>query len=161
MYSHLFRLQAKLLKTLAEPKRLEIIHLLREHRMTVTEIYSMMDLSQANVSQHLMVLRKAGLVESEKIGKLRYYSLVDSQILAASDSIREWLLNREHVNNRSEDFLSLEELLKPVIDPICGMQITPKTAAYSHRTDTETVYFCASGCWKQYLERLPNDDKAK
>ena len=60
MYSELFRLQANLLKVLAQPKRLEIIHLLRDQRLNVTEIYSMLDLPQANVSQHLLALRAAG-----------------------------------------------------------------------------------------------------
>ena len=80
MYSELFRLQAKLLKVLAQPKRLEIIHLLRDQRLNVSEIYSMLDLPQANVSQHLMVLREASIVTAEREGKAIYYSLATPKI---------------------------------------------------------------------------------
>ena len=56
MYSQIFELHAHLLKAIAHPRRLEIIHLLRDQELPVGDIHTMLDLPQANISQHLMVL---------------------------------------------------------------------------------------------------------
>lgn len=153
MYSELFRLQAKLLKVLAQPKRLEIIHLLRDQRLTVTEIYSMLDLPQANVSQHLMVMREAGIVAAEREGKAIHYSLANPKIIEASDAIREWLLEQQKSQvTAGELVFSMKELLLTVTDPVCGMKLSPKTAGFSTIINNKIIYFCASGCHKKYLE---------
>ena len=57
MYLEPFVQQAELLQALAHPKRLEILNLIAQKSLTVTQIYSMLDLPQANISQHLIVLR--------------------------------------------------------------------------------------------------------
>lgn len=151
MYSELFRLQAKLLKVLAQPKRLEIIHLLRDQRLNVSEIYSMLDLPQANVSQHLMVLREAGIVTAEREGKAIYYSLANPKIIEASDSIREWLLEQQKSQVTADELVfSMKELLPIVTDPVCGMRLSQKTAGFSTIYNGETIYFCASGCHKLF-----------
>lgn len=153
MYSELFRLQTKLLKVLAQPKRLEIIHLLRDQRLNVTEIFSMLDLPQANVSQHLMVMREAGIVTAEREGKTIYYSLANPKIIEASDAIRGWLLEQNPPTSvKSEDIVSLQSLLPIVTDPVCGMRLSPKTAGFSTVYKGETVYFCASGCHKLFIK---------
>lgn len=151
MYSELFRLQADLLKVLAQPKRLEIIHLLRDQRLNVTEIYSMLDLPQANVSQHLMVLREVGVVTAEREGKAIYYSLANPKIIKASDTIREWLLEQQKSQVTSDELIfSMKELLPIVTDPVCGMRLSPKTAGFSTVYNGQTIYFCASGCHKLF-----------
>jgi|CXWL01.1.fsa_nt_gi Cu+-exporting ATPase len=38
------------------------------------------------------------------------------------------------------------------IDPICGMQVMPATAAGSYYQDGETYYFCSTGCLQQFIE---------
>ena len=45
---------------------------------------------------------------------------------------------------------------KEYIDPICGMTVTPETAAakYEPADGGETVYFCAEGCKKKYVSQL-------
>ena len=53
MYHQIFAYHTKLLKAMSHPKRLEIIHLLRDQALTVSEIQSMLDLPQpilANIS---------------------------------------------------------------------------------------------------------------
>ncbi|MCC6710776.1 MAG: helix-turn-helix domain-containing protein, partial [Candidatus Pacebacteria bacterium] len=47
MYSEVFELHAQLLKALAHPKRLEIIHLIRDQELSVSDIHQMLDLPQA------------------------------------------------------------------------------------------------------------------
>ncbi len=154
MYSELFRLQAKLLKVLAQPKRLEIIHLLRDQRLNVTEIFSMLDLPQANVSQRLMVMREAGIVTAEREGKAIYYSLANLKIIEASDIIREWLLEQQPSQVTAQEAVaSIKDLLPIVTDPVCGMQLSPKTAGFSTIYQGKTIYFCASGCHKLFTKK--------
>ena len=65
-YESIYGLQASILKTLASPRRLELIHLLGESGpMEVRHIAAHFGMSQPAVSQHLSALRDAGLVEAD------------------------------------------------------------------------------------------------
>ena len=56
--------------------RQQMIQLLREHgRMTVTDIYVKLRLEQSVASQHLAILRRASVVNTERQGKYIYYSI--------------------------------------------------------------------------------------
>src|SRR5262249_59246742 len=55
-------------KALGEPRRVEILHLLRRGPRAVGEIAAEVDVSQQATSQHLAVLGKAGLVEARREG---------------------------------------------------------------------------------------------
>ena len=48
--------------------------------MTVTEIYVKLRLEQSVASQHLMILRKAGIVFTQREGKFIYYSINDKRV---------------------------------------------------------------------------------
>ena len=61
------RLQADVLKVLASPLRLEILHRLADGPLEVSRIAAAIGASQPNASQHLSVLRAAGLVDPEVI----------------------------------------------------------------------------------------------
>jgi DNA-binding transcriptional ArsR family regulator len=61
------------LKALGEPRRLEILELLRKRPHSVGEIAEQVDVSQQAVSQHLAVLDRAGLVEARKEGTRSVY----------------------------------------------------------------------------------------
>ena len=60
----IYTLQAEVLKTLASPRRIEIIHKLAEGPCEVGRLAEELGISQPNASQHLAVLRTAGLVEA-------------------------------------------------------------------------------------------------
>src|SRR3990172_2497489 len=81
MYLEVFYKHAKLLQALAHPKRLEILNLLVQKNLTVTEIYSMLDLPQANISQHLKKLRQVSAVKTKRLGKIVYYRLGSKKII--------------------------------------------------------------------------------
>jgi DNA-binding transcriptional ArsR family regulator len=66
---------AKLLKTLAEPKRLSILRLLFVESHCVQEIEKALELPQYEVSRHLGVLRRAGLVEARRDAQRTYYQV--------------------------------------------------------------------------------------
>lgn len=63
------------LKALAAPSRLKIVELLTENAYCVNALTRRLDISQPAVSQHLAVLRKAGLVAPRKIGVTVHYEL--------------------------------------------------------------------------------------
>ena len=61
------------LRALAEPRRREILGLVRDRELTVGEIASQFDVTRPAISQHLKVLREAGLVSVGREGTRRYY----------------------------------------------------------------------------------------
>jgi ArsR family transcriptional regulator len=83
------RLHANVCKGLGDPKRLMIISVLREGDRTVSEICDELGIPQANISQHLAILRDKGLVRSRKDGQWVYYSLSSPKIAEAMDLMRE------------------------------------------------------------------------
>lgn len=151
MYQRVFELHAELLKALSHPKRLEVTHLLRDKSLSVTQIQRMLDLPQANLSQHLQVLRQAGVVATEKKGKQIFYRLAHKNFARASDLLREVLIEK-HKDGPLADELTLKmtDLVPVVKDPVCGMRISPKTAAYAKKQNGATYYFCASGCYQKF-----------
>jgi DNA-binding transcriptional ArsR family regulator len=61
------------LRALAEPRRRAMLRLVRDEPRSVGEIASQFDISQQAVSQHLQVLKEAGLVAVRKQGQRRLY----------------------------------------------------------------------------------------
>ena len=62
----------------AEPNRRRILQLLATRPMTVTEIAGQFPVTRSAISQHLLLLAGAGLVEAEKNGRQRIYRVVPS-----------------------------------------------------------------------------------
>ena len=85
----LYELHASVCKGLADPKRLLIINALRDGERSVTDICEALDLPQANVSQHLAILRDKGLVVTRRDGQRIFYSLASDKIIRAVDLLRE------------------------------------------------------------------------
>jgi DNA-binding transcriptional ArsR family regulator len=71
------RQAAELLRALANEQRLMILCNLTSGELSVGELNSKVKLSQSALSQHLAVLREAGLVHTRKTGQLVFYSLAD------------------------------------------------------------------------------------
>ena len=67
---------ASKLRAIAHPMRIAIIDLLNEKpKMSVTEIYSKLDIEQASASHHLNILKNKGVLVSKREGKKIFYSL--------------------------------------------------------------------------------------
>ena len=64
------------LHALAEPRRREILGLVRDRELTVGEIAAQFEVTRPAISQHLKVLREAGLVADRREGTRRYYRAV-------------------------------------------------------------------------------------
>lgn len=73
--------EAAFFKALTNPKRLEILDALRDHPLCVGEIIQKTHLPQANISQHLMVLRKANIVAVKKVGQKKFYHVRSPQLI--------------------------------------------------------------------------------
>jgi ArsR family transcriptional regulator len=92
-----FERNAVIYKLLANPKRLEILSLLGEKEMTVTELVNAMDIRKANVSQHLAILRYLKFVTVKRIGKNAFYNIADKRI-TQQDKILDELWSSGHFN---------------------------------------------------------------
>jgi DNA-binding transcriptional ArsR family regulator len=87
-------LQAEVLRTLASPRRIEILHALARGPMEVGRLARAIGASQPNVSQHLAVMRGAGIVEAERDGREVRYRLADPDVVVACALMRSVLERR-------------------------------------------------------------------
>ena len=92
--NELYLIHAEMCKVFSNPTRLEILNLLRDKELSVTELIEKTKLSQANISQHLSIMKFKGIVISTRHGKKIYYKLTTPKIIKAFDIIREVLTER-------------------------------------------------------------------
>ncbi|BCB07890.1 transcriptional regulator [Vreelandella venusta] len=76
-----------LLKALANEKRLQILCLLAEKELSVTQINQQLELSQSALSQHLAILRRDQLVDTRRESQTIYYSLSSESAKAIIDTL--------------------------------------------------------------------------
>lgn len=96
----IFEYQAEVIKTIASPKRLEIIHALKSGEKTVTDLVKTLDIPKANVSQHLAVMRHKGVLKTRKKGVNVYYSIVNQKVVKACTLMREVLTEQMHEQSK-------------------------------------------------------------
>ncbi len=72
-------------KALMHPTRLAILEILRDGEQCVCHIEAVLGYRQAYISQHLMVLREAGLVEDRRDGARIYYQVIKPEVFALVD----------------------------------------------------------------------------
>jgi ArsR family transcriptional regulator, virulence genes transcriptional regulator len=102
----IYELQAEVLKTLANPRRLEIVHRLAEGPHEVGRLAAEMGIAQPNLSQHLALMRTAGVVEGARVGREVRYRLTDPAIVTACGLMRGVLERRLQ---RLTDLYQLDE----------------------------------------------------
>lgn len=73
---------AERLKALGDPTRLKILHALETDELSVSDILDLVGGSQANVSKHLAILRRLGIVSPRREGLHVYYRVTDSTAFA-------------------------------------------------------------------------------
>ena len=91
-----------LLRALAEPTRRAIVERLSEAPAAVGELAKPFDMSLAAVMQHLAVLEAAGIVASEKTGRVRVCRLEPGGM----DGLALWIEARRHPSERRLDRLA-------------------------------------------------------
>lgn len=78
---HNLKKAAMVLRALNHKLRQQILNLIEtENKITVTEIYVRMRLEQSVASQHLAILRRAGIVTTQRDGKFIYYTVNHKRI---------------------------------------------------------------------------------
>ena len=70
-------------RALADPKRLCVLESLAEGELSVSDLSTLVGCHVPNMSQHLAVLRSAGLVTSRRDGNTIFYRLADPRVLEA------------------------------------------------------------------------------
>lgn len=81
MKEHTLKLGTKLLKSLANEKRMEIVNALADKELSVTELLKVINLSQSSISQHLSILRIAKIVKTRRAAQTIYYSIQNPNAL--------------------------------------------------------------------------------
>lgn len=122
----LYKQLAVVTKALSNPTRLEILDLIAQGPVPVEYIAEHIDQPIANASQHLQVLKKSGLVETEKKGKYNYYQLAGKQVYDVWNSLRAiGLSSNSEIENLLNDYrnkraglktISRDELLRKMED---------------------------------------------
>ena len=117
---------SKLLKALSNPFRLEIIEMLSQGEKSVEGIVQTTNLSIANASQHLQVLKNNNIVKSRKDGHYVFYSLINDDFLSVYQHIIKYavkeiaelekIMSRQREDNKSDNAVSLDELERMIND---------------------------------------------
>ncbi len=85
---------ANIVKAMSNPHRLEILELLAQGQFSVAEIAEETDITGANASQHLQVLKQAQLVETQRDGNRVYYQLAGLSVYKAWKALRDLGIER-------------------------------------------------------------------
>ena len=93
MEARVLELQADICQTLANPKRLQIITLLKHGELSMGEMVEAMGIAKTNLSQHLSSMRQRGILIARRQGTTVYYRLASPKITEACTAMREVLVN--------------------------------------------------------------------
>ncbi len=87
-------MHAEICRTLGSPVRIEILNCLRNGEKMVGQVSEELGLRQANISQHLAVLRQTRVVMTRREGASIYYRISNPKIVQACQLMREVLLEQ-------------------------------------------------------------------
>ncbi len=106
----IFELHADICKALGHPLRIEIIDLLTEKELSFSDIIEITGGLKSNLSQHLSIMVKKGILQTKKEGKNAYFSLTTPKIAQACQLMREVLIdNLEKQKQLLENIYSYEK----------------------------------------------------
>ena len=78
---------AERFRALSEPTRIKLLDRLREGEATVLELSGAIGTTQQNVSKHLGMLHRAGIVARRKQGNFVYYSIADAGVFGLCETV--------------------------------------------------------------------------
>ncbi len=159
---------ARISKALSSPKRLELLDVLCQGEHTVEVLASDTNLSVANASQHLQILRFARLVEAEKQGLYVIYRLADPQVCDLLSALRTLAETRlAEIEQITRQFLESRPELEPVgRDALRERVISGEVTLLNVRPkqEYEAGHIPGALCvpleeLEEHLARLPNDQE--
>lgn len=86
-----FERQAQICKAFASPVRLQILDIVSKGECGAAELQETLSISKANLSQHMAVLKSAGVISTRRDGKQMYYLLTLPEVKQACQLIRKVL----------------------------------------------------------------------
>ncbi len=95
-----YEIHARLCKSMAHPTRLQILDLLKSESKTVNELAAELGIAQSNLSQHLMIMRESGIVETNRVGSNIYYKVANPKIVEACDLVRQIVSDKAEKQNQ-------------------------------------------------------------
>jgi ArsR family transcriptional regulator len=104
MPDSLRQFKAEIFQALAHPTRIAILDLLRQGELSVGTFAELLNLEQANLSQHLAILRAKQMVRTRKAGNQVFYAVRDPLIWKVLDLMRRYFQKQV-----SESMAMLEE----------------------------------------------------
>jgi ArsR family transcriptional regulator, virulence genes transcriptional regulator len=90
----IYQYHAEMCQVFSHPKRLEVINVLRDGEMSVTELAQKLELAIGNLSQHLSMMKERHILVSRKEGNLVYYRILNPKLLRCFDMMREMLFDQ-------------------------------------------------------------------
>lgn len=108
MKDALRRFKADFFQALSHPTRIAILELLREGELSAGSLIEQLGVEQANVSQHLAILRTKHIVVNRKAGNQVFYSVRDPLIFEVLEIMKRYF--HAHL---SESLAMLAEIEKP------------------------------------------------
>jgi DNA-binding transcriptional ArsR family regulator len=90
----IFEMQCEICKALGHPLRLAIVDRLKRSETSSANLIEDLELSKANLSKHMALLTRGGIVESRREGRQLYYRLTDPEIHEACAIMRSILYRR-------------------------------------------------------------------
>jgi ArsR family transcriptional regulator len=101
-----YRLHAEVCRVLTDPKRLMLLDVLRGGERSVGDLAQELGCSLANASQHLAVLRSAGLVDTRRTGTTILYRMSEPELMEACDAISRIVGRRLATRRARTDLLA-------------------------------------------------------
>jgi ArsR family transcriptional regulator len=94
MEDQIYQYHAEMCQVFSHPKRLEVINVLRDGEMTVSELAQKLELTVGNLSQHLSMMKERHILLSRKEGNMVYYRIGNPKLIRCFDMMREMLFEQ-------------------------------------------------------------------
>ncbi len=94
MEDQIYTYHAEMCQVFSHPKRLEVINVLRDGEMSVTELAQRLELTAGNLSQHLSLMKDRHILISRKEGNMVFYRILNPKLIRCFDMMREMLFEQ-------------------------------------------------------------------
>lgn len=162
----LYQELSQVTKALSNAHRLEILDLLAQGSFPVAYIAKQINLPVANASQHLQVLKKSGLVKTQREGKYMYYELAGQHVLDTWCALRRLgFAQNEEISKLLNDYRNRRNSLKTISNSeliekmnrqeIYVIDVRPEEEY--EEGHIENAISCPQSKLKEHIKKLPDD----
>ena len=95
-----YNIHARFCKAMAHPTRLHLLDLLKTGNKNVNELATELRVSQANLSQHLSILREIGVVKARRVGMTVQYNVASPKITEACALVKKIVSENAEKQNK-------------------------------------------------------------